>query len=47
MDRTYLEINFPNIVSIWIMGAVGAVLLAFLASAIRGFGKDKGGQKGA
>jgi hypothetical protein len=42
MERTYLQWNAPNFITVLIMGAVGMTALGFLASALRGF---RGGKK--
>ena len=41
MERTYLEWNLPNFISVLLMAAVGFTLIGFVGSALRGFGGDK------
>lgn len=43
MERSIIQWNVPNLVSITLMAAVGFVLIGFVKSALRGFGKKSGG----
>jgi len=35
VERTYLQLNVPNIITVLIMGAVGITLVQFVASGVR------------
>lgn len=38
MGGSYVQISVPNIVTIWIIGAVGVLAVGFMASALRSYG---------
>lgn len=35
MERTYLQLNVPNVFTVLIMGALGIVFLQFVAAGVR------------
>lgn len=43
MERTYLQVNVPNIITVLIMGAVGITLLQFVAAGLRQYRSQMSG----